>query len=123
MAVKRAAPSPDPAFETLAIHAGQEPDPLHGAVMEPIVLATTFAQPEPGKPLRFDYSRSGNPTRAALEACLAALEDGERAFAFSSGCAAATTLLNTLRPGDHVVFADPLYAATYPLFTPAIHHP
>src|SRR4029450_2625800 len=58
-----------PKFETLAIHAGQTPDPGHGAVMEPIVLATTFAQPEPGKPLRFDYSRSGNPTRAALEAC------------------------------------------------------
>jgi len=117
MAVKRAAPSPDPAFETLAIHAGQEPDPLHGAVMEPIVLATTFAQPEPGKPLRFDYSRSGNPTRAALEACLAALEDGERAFAFSSGCAAATTLLNTLRPGDHVVCGDDVYGGTYRIFT------
>jgi cystathionine gamma-synthase/cystathionine gamma-lyase len=107
----------EPAFETLAIHAGQQPDPLHGAVMEPIVLATTFAQPEPGKPLRFDYSRSGNPTRAALEACLAALEGGERAFAFGSGCAAATTLLNTLRPGDHVVCGDDVYGGTYRLFT------
>lgn len=106
-----------PAFETLAIHAGQHPDPAHGAVMEPIVLASTFAQPEPGKPLRFDYSRSGNPTRAALEACLAALEGGQRGFAFASGCAAATTLLNTLRPGDHVVCGDDVYGGTYRLFT------
>src|SRR5262245_54837943 len=110
-------PPPPPAFETLAIHAGQTPDPGHGAVMEPIVLATTFAQPEPGKPLRFDYSRSGNPTRAALEACLAVLEGGERAFAFASGCAAATTLLNTLRPGDHVVCGDDVYGGTYRIFT------
>jgi len=106
-----------PAFDTLAVHAGQSPDPTHGAVMEPIVLATTFAQPEPGKPLRFDYSRSGNPTRAALEACLAALEGGSAAFAFSSGCAAATTLLNTLRPGDHVVCGDDVYGGTYRIFT------
>lgn len=105
------------AFETLAIHAGQTPDPVHGAVMEPIVLSTTFAQPEPGQPLRFDYSRSGNPTRAALEACLAALEGGERGFAFGSGCAAATTLLNTLRPGDHVVCGDDVYGGTYRIFT------
>src|SRR5215470_212316 len=106
-----------PALETIAVHAGAVPDPTHGAVMEPIVLATTFAQPAPGRPLRFDYSRSGNPTRAALEACLAALEDGERAFAFSSGCAAATTLLNTLRPGDHVVCGDDVYGGTYRIFT------
>lgn len=105
------------AFETLAIHAGQTPDAAHGAVMEPIVLATTFAQPEPGKPLRFDYARSGNPTRAALEACLAALESGERGFAFGSGCAAATTLLHTLRPGDHVVCGDDVYGGTYRIFT------
>jgi cystathionine gamma-synthase/cystathionine gamma-lyase len=105
-----------PAFETLAVHAGQTPDPLHGAVMEPIVLATTFAQPEPGKPLRFDYSRSGNPTRAALEACLAALEGGTSGFAFASGCAAATTLLNTVRPGDDVVCGDDVYGGTYRLF-------
>jgi len=105
-----------PAFETLAVHAGQEPDPLSGAVMEPIVLATTFAQPEPAKPLRFDYSRSGNPTRAALEACLAALEGGTFGFAFASGCAAATTLLHTLRPGDHVVCGDDVYGGTYRLF-------
>ena len=106
-----------PEFDTLAVHAGQEPDPGSGAVMEPIVLATTFAQPEPGKPMRFDYSRSGNPTRAALEACLAALEGGSAAFAFSSGCAAATTLLHTLRPGDHVVCGDDVYGGTYRIFT------
>lgn len=108
---------PRAAFETLAIHAGQEPDPAHGAVMEPIVLATTFAQPTPGQPLRFDYSRSGNPTRAALEACLAALEGGTAGFAFASGCAAATTLLNTLRPGDHIVCGDDVYGGTYRIFT------
>jgi cystathionine beta-lyase/cystathionine gamma-synthase len=84
--------------------------------MEPIVLASTFAQPEPGHPLRFDYSRSGNPTRAALEAALAALEGGTHAFAFSSGCGAATTILNTLRPGDRVVCGDDVYGGTYRLF-------
>jgi cystathionine beta-lyase/cystathionine gamma-synthase len=103
-------------LETLAIHGGQQPDPGHGAVMQPIVLSSTFAQPEPGKPLRYDYSRSGNPTRAALEACLASLEGGSRAFAFGSGCGAATTLLNTLRPGDQVVCGDDVYGGTYRLF-------
>src|SRR6187455_2649147 len=104
-------------IETLAIHGGQHPDPTHGAVMEPIVMSSTFAQPEPGRPLRFDYSRSGNPTRAALEAALAALEGGRMAFAFGSGCGAATTLLNTLRPGDHVVCGDDVYGGTYRIFT------
>src|SRR5678816_1586055 len=88
-------------IDTLAIHAGQESDPVHGAVMQPIVLASTFAQPEPGKPLRYEYSRSGNPTREALEKCVAALEGGTFGFAFASGSAATLTLLNTLRPGDH----------------------
>lgn len=108
---------PDAHIETLAIHGGQRRDPGHGAVMEPIVLSSTFAQPEPGKPLRFDYSRSGNPTRAALEASLASLERGERAFAFASGCGAATTLLHTLRPGDHVLCVDDVYGGTYRLFS------
>jgi cystathionine beta-lyase/cystathionine gamma-synthase len=107
---------PSKAFETLAIHAGQRPDPVHGAVMQPIVLSSTFAQPEPGRPLRYDYSRSGNPTREALEACLAALEGGKFGFAFASGCAAATTLLHTLKPGDHVVCGDDVYGGTYRLF-------
>src|SRR6478736_3968240 len=104
------------AFETLAVHAGYEPDPIHGSVMPPIVLSTTFAQPDPGKPKMFDYSRSGNPTRAALEECLAALEGGKRGFAFASGCAAATTLLHTLSPGDHVVCGDDVYGGTYRIF-------
>jgi cystathionine beta-lyase/cystathionine gamma-synthase len=107
---------PSEAFETLAIHAGQRPDPVHGAVMQPIVLSSTFAQPEPGKPLRYDYSRSGNPTREALEECLAALEGGQFGFAFASGCAAATTLLHSLKPGDHVVCGDDVYGGTYRLF-------
>ncbi|HET9953717.1 MAG TPA: PLP-dependent aspartate aminotransferase family protein [Polyangiaceae bacterium] len=105
-----------PALETLLIHAGQSPDPVHGAVMPTLVLSTTFAQPEPGQPLRFDYSRSGNPTRATLEACLAALEKGKHGFAFASGCAAATTLLHSLSPGDHVVLSDDVYGGTYRLF-------
>lgn len=107
---------PSEAFETLAIHAGQRPDPVHGAVMQPIVLSSTFAQPEPGKPLRYDYSRSGNPTREALEECLAALEGGKFGLAFASGCAAATTLLHSLKPGDHVVCGDDVYGGTYRLF-------
>lgn len=88
--------------------------------MQPIVLASTFAQPEPAKPLRFDYSRSGNPTRAALEECLAALEGGKAGFAFASGCAAATTLLHTLRPGDHVVCGDDVYGGTFRIFDKVI---
>ena len=103
-------------FDTVAVHAGYEPDPIHGSVMPPVVLSTTFAQPEPGKPKQFDYSRSGNPTRAALESCLAALEGGTRGFAFASGCAAATTLLHTLKPGDHVISGDDVYGGTYRLF-------
>jgi len=103
-------------FETLAVHAGYDPDPIHGAVMPPVVMSSTFAQPEPGKPLRFDYSRSGNPTRANLEAALAALEGGTHGFAFSSGCAAATTLLHSLKPGDHVISGDDVYGGTFRLF-------
>lgn len=104
------------ALDTLAIHGGQQPDPGHGAVMQPIVLSSTFAQPEPGRPLRFDYSRSGNPTREALESCLGTLEGGSFAFAFGSGCAAATTLLLSLSPGDHVVCGDDVYGGTHRLF-------
>jgi cystathionine beta-lyase/cystathionine gamma-synthase len=112
----RAGAEPNDHPETQVIHAGQKLDPAHGAVMEPIVLATTFAQPEPGRPLRFDYSRSGNPTRAALEACLAALEHGRHAFALGSGCAAGAVLMHTLRPGDQVVCGDDVYGGTYRLF-------
>src|SRR5262245_60703263 len=89
-------------FETLAVHAGQPPDPASGAVMVPIVLASTFAQDGPGRHKGFEYSRSGNPTRNALEACLATLEGGKHGFAFASGLGASTTILSTLRSGDHV---------------------
>jgi cystathionine beta-lyase/cystathionine gamma-synthase len=103
-------------FDTLAVHAGYEPDPVHGSVMPPIVLSTTFAQPEPGRPKLYDYGRSGNPTRAQLESCLAALEGGKYGFAFASGCAAATTLLSTLGAGAHVVCGDDVYGGTYRIF-------
>lgn len=100
-------------LDTLAVHAGQEPDPVSGAVMQPIVLASTFAQPAPGEHKGFDYSRSGNPTRDALERCIAALEGGEHGMAFSSGCAAMTTLLHVLAPGDHVVAGDDMYGGSF----------
>ncbi|HEY0709495.1 MAG TPA: PLP-dependent aspartate aminotransferase family protein [Polyangia bacterium] len=107
-------------IETLAIHGGQHADPTHGAVMQPIVLSSTFAQPEPGQPLHYDYSRSGNPTRSALEASLCALEGGTHGFAFGSGSAAAATLFHTLRPGDHVVCGDDVYGGTYRLFATVV---
>ena len=103
-------------LETLAIHAGQEPDPTSGAVMTPIVLASTFAQDGPGVHKGYDYARSGNPTRHALESCLAALEGGTHGFAFGSGCAATTMLLHTLGPGDHVVSGDDVYGGTFRIF-------
>ncbi|AGP32735.1 cystathionine gamma-synthase [Sorangium cellulosum] len=104
------------ALDTLAIHAGQPPDPTSGAVMTPIVLASTFAQERPGQHKGFEYSRSGNPTRKALEACLAAIEGGRHGFAFGSGSAATATLLHTLRPGDHVLSGDDVYGGTFRLF-------
>src|SRR5258708_10578804 len=102
-------------IDTLAVHAGQPPDPQTGAVMVPIVLASTFAQEGPGNHKGFEYSRSGNPTRNALEACLAALEGGRHGFAFASGLGASTTLLHTLRPGDHVLTGDDVYGGTFRL--------
>lgn len=102
-------------LETLAIHAGQAPDPTTGAVMPPIVLASTFAQDGPGKHKGFEYARTDNPTRRTLEHCLAALEGAEHGLAFASGCAAMTTLLSTLRPGDHVVACDDVYGGTFRL--------
>lgn len=100
-------------IETLAIHAGQEPDPVSGAVMTPIVLASTFAQNGPGVHKGFEYSRTNNPTRQTLERCLAALEAGTHGIAFATGCAAMTTLFHTLRPGDHVVACDDVYGGTF----------
>jgi cystathionine gamma-lyase len=104
-------------FETLAIHAGQGPDPAYGAVMTPIYQTSTFAFKGVNQPGKFDYSRSGNPTRAALEACLAALEGGTHGFAFATGMAAEATVLATLGQGDHVLIHDDLYGGTYRLLT------
>ncbi len=106
-------------FETRAIHAGQEPDPTTGAVVPPIYQVSTYKQDGVGG-LRggYEYSRSGNPTRTALEECLAAIEGGSRGLAFASGLAAEDTLLRTiLRPGDHAVIPDDAYGGTYRLFS------
>lgn len=100
-------------FETLAVHAAQPSDPLTGAVMPPIHLSTTFAQQGPGKHRGFEYSRTGNPTRAMLEGCVAALEGAGLGLAFASGCAATTAVLQTLQTGDHVVASDDVYGGTF----------
>jgi len=102
-------------FETRAIHAGQDPDPVTGAVVTPISLATTFAQSEVGEHRGFEYGRTGNPTRAALETCLASLEGARHGFAFASGMAAEDAVLRRLVPGDHVVIPDDAYGGTYRL--------
>jgi predicted nuclease with RNAse H fold len=102
-------------FETRAIHAGQEPEALYGSVNVPIYQTATYAQDEVGRPKRWDYGRGGNPTREAFQVALAALEGGTHAFAFASGMAAETTLLLTLRPGDHVILANDVYGGTYRL--------
>jgi cystathionine beta-lyase/cystathionine gamma-synthase len=103
-------------LDTLAIHAGQAPDPVHGAVMTPIVLSSTFAQEGPGGHKGYDYSRAGSPTRTALEECVAALEGGKHGIAYGSGCAATTAILMTLRPGDHVLVGDDVYGGTFRIF-------
>jgi len=102
-------------FETRAVHAGQEPEPTFGAVNVPIYQTSTYAQPEVGKPKRYDYARTGNPTREALQTVLASLEEGRHGLCFASGMAAEATLLLTLRPGDHVLLADDVYGGTYRL--------
>lgn len=107
-------------FETLAIHAGQQPDPAYGAVMQPIYQTSTFAFRGVGQPGPFDYSRSGNPTRKALEECLAALEGGTYGFAFATGMAAEATALMMLRAGDHLIAHDDIYGGTYRLLSTVI---
>ncbi|MCS6797053.1 MAG: cystathionine gamma-synthase [Myxococcota bacterium] len=102
-------------FDTLAVHAGYEPDPATGAVMPPIHLATTFAQQGPGVHRGFEYARTDNPTRRLLERCLADLEGARFGLCFSSGCAALATVLHTLGPGDHVVCGDDVYGGTHRL--------
>jgi cystathionine gamma-lyase len=100
-------------FETKVIHAGQEPDPRTGAVMTPIYATSTYAQSSPGEHKGFDYARTRNPTRDALEACIAGLEGGHAGFAFASGMAAIGTVLELLDSGAHVVAMDDLYGGSY----------
>ena len=101
---------------TLAIHAGQSPDPSTGAVMTPIYATSTYAQASPGVHQGFEYSRTHNPTRFAYERCVAALESGTRGFAFASGMAATSTILELLDSGSHVVAMDDIYGGSYRLF-------
>src|SRR5690242_17304087 len=103
-------------FATRAIHAGQEPDPTTGAVMTPIYATSTYVQESPGKHKGFDYARSINPTRLAYEKCIADLEGGTRGFAFASGLAAMSTVLELLDSGSHVIVSDDLYGGTFRLF-------
>jgi len=107
---------PTPGFSTRAVHAGQAPDAATGAVVVPIYQTSTFAQDAVGKHRGYEYSRSGNPTRAALEACIASLEGGRHGLAFASGMAAEATIMQLLKPGDHTVAVDDLYGGTYRLF-------
>jgi cystathionine gamma-synthase len=104
-------------FETRAIHEGQEPDAATGSVITPIYQTSTFAQEEVGVHKGYDYSRSGNPTRTALETCLASLEGAEHGLAFSSGLGATTTIMHLLAPGDHVVCVNDVYGGVYRMFS------
>jgi len=103
-------------FATKAIHAGQEPDPSTGSIMTPIYQTATYAQAGLGEHKGFEYSRTSNPTRAALEACIAALEEGAYGLAFASGMAAESAILSLLSAGDHVVSCDDTYGGTYRIF-------
>ena len=103
-------------FETLAIHSGQEPEPTTGAVVVPIFQTSTFVQEAVGKHKGYEYARTGNPTRAALETCLASLEGGRWGLAFASGMAASDAVAHLLARGDHVVMGDDVYGGTYRLF-------
>jgi cystathionine gamma-lyase len=103
-------------FETLAIHAGQRPDPTTGAVMTPVYLTSTYAQAAPGEHKGYEYSRTQNPTRDALQGCLAALEGARHALAFASGLAATDAVLHLLAAGDHVLASDDLYGGTFRIF-------
>ena len=100
-------------FDTRCVHAGQEADPTTGAIMTPVYLTSTYVQAAPGEHKGFDYSRTNNPTRAALERNLASLEGGKLGLAFSSGMGAINTILNLLKSGDHVVAGNDLYGGTY----------
>ncbi len=103
-------------FGTAAIHAGQDPDPITGAVMIPIYQTSTYAQESLGKPRGYEYSRTDNPTRTAYQQCVAALEGADHALAFSSGLAAIDGVLHLLKSGDHVVACDDVYGGTFRIF-------
>src|SRR6201996_7698415 len=103
-------------FAPRVIHGGQQADPLTGAIMPPIYATSTYVQDSPGVHKGYDYARSINPTRAALERCVADLESGSRGFAFASGLAAMSTVLETLDSGSHVIVSDDLYGGTFRLF-------
>lgn len=103
-------------FETECIHAGQLPDPTTGAIMTPIYQTSTYVQDGLGRHRGYEYSRTGNPTRAALENCLAALEAGRFGLAFASGLAATDTVMRLLKPGDHVLAGNDVYGGTFRLF-------
>jgi len=109
-------------FETLAIHAGQQPDPSTGAIMTPVYLTSTYVQESPGVHKGYEYSRTHNPTRKAYEDCMAALEGGTHGFAFASGCAATNVILAMLKSGDHVIAGDDMYGGTFRLFDKVIRH-
>ncbi|HEX9988393.1 MAG TPA: cystathionine gamma-synthase [Chloroflexia bacterium] len=117
------APCPDPeveagryGFETRAIHAGQDPDPTTGSVNVPVYLTSTYVQPKLGQHKGYEYSRTGNPTRTALEQCVASLEEGKYGLAFASGMGAETTIMYLFAPGDHIVVSNDVYGGTYRLF-------
>ena len=103
-------------FDTLAIHAGQSPDPTTGAIMTPVYLTSTYVQSSPGEHKGFEYSRTQNPTRYALQDCLAALEGARHGLAFASGLAATDAILHLLDAGDHVVASDDVYGGTFRIF-------
>src|SRR5438477_9856103 len=107
---------PGARFSTVCIHAGQSPDPGTGAIITPIFQTSTYVQEELGKHKGFEYARTQNPTRAALEANLAAIEGGAAAFAFASGMAAINAIASLLRSGEHVVMSDNVYGGTFRLF-------
>jgi len=104
-------------FGTKAIHSGQEPDPTTGAIMTPIYQTSTYVQESPGKHKGYAYARGKNPTRIALEKCIAALENAKHALCFSSGQGAEDTIIKLLRPGDEVIATDDLYGGSYRMFT------
>ncbi|MFL5356687.1 cystathionine gamma-synthase [Archangium sp.] len=103
-------------FDTLAIHAGQEPDPTTGAIMTPVYMTSTYVQAGPGEHKGFEYSRTQNPTRNALQDCLAALEGAKHGLAFASGLAGTDMLMHMLEAGDHVVVSDDVYGGTFRIF-------